>query len=275
MVFVTKFDGRTQPFNRGKIISTCLRMGISHHQSSEIAGRIEKEATDGITTKEILRKIFLYAKKYRPEIKDRTDLRGALAALRSKPDFEMFVSFILKEYGYEVQTNQIVSGKCVDHEIDVIAKKGNEILLVEVKHHEQYHTYTGLPVFLEVRSELEDLMEGYKIKKNRINFTKALIVCNTKISEHAERYAVCRDMGYISWKLPRERNLEQVIEDGKLYPITLLKGMDMMTQDRLISKGIVLLKQLVQMNENELAKKTGIEQSKIKNLVRKAKEIIS
>ena len=197
-----------------------------------------------------------------------------LGALRSKPDFEMFVALVLKEYGYEVQTNQIVSGKCVEHEIDVIAKKGNETILVEAKHHEQYHTYTGLSVFLEVQAELEDLMEGYKIRKNKINFTKALIVCNTKISDHAERYATCRDIGYISWKLPKEKNLEQVIEDGKLYPITLLKGVDMITQDRLIGKGIILVKQLIEMNENELVKKTGIEKTKARDLVRKAKELL-
>jgi len=274
MVFVTKFDGRTQPFNKGKIINTCLRMGINRQQASEVANRIEKEANNGITTKEILRRIFLYAKKYRPEIKDRKDLRSAIAALRSKPDFEIFVSLILKEYGYEVQTNQIIDGKCVEHEIDVIAKKDNEIILVEAKHHEQYHTYTGLSVFLEVNSELEDLMEGYKIRKNKINFTKALIVCNTKISDHAERYAICRDIGYISWKLPMEKNLEQVVEDGKLYPITLLKGMDMITQDRLIGKGIILVKQLIKMDENELVKKTGIEKGKAKDILRKAKELL-
>jgi Holliday junction resolvase-like predicted endonuclease len=275
MVFVTKFDGRTQPFIKGKIINTCLRIGVGHQQAVEITNRIEREASNGITTKEVLKKIFDYAKKYKPEIKDRTDLRSAIAALRSKPDFEIFVSLLLKEYGYEVQTNQIVDGKCVDHEIDAIAKKDNEIILVEAKHHEQYHTYTGVSVFLEVQAELEDLMEGYRIKKNKINFTKALVVCNTKISEHAERYATCRDIGYISWKLPKEKNLEQVIEDGKLYPITLLRGLDIQTQDRLVSKGILLLKQLIEMNVNEIAKKTGIEQTRIKNLVRKAKELLS
>lgn len=274
MVFVTKFDGRTQHFNKGKIINTCLRIGVGHQQASEIANKIEREASNGITTKEILRRIFLYAKKYKPEIKDRTDLRGAIAALRSKPDFEIFVSLLLKEYGYEVQINQIVDGKCVDHEIDAIAKKDNEIILVEAKHHEQYHTFTGVSVFLEVQAELEDLIEGHRYGKNKINFSKALIVCNTKISEHAERYATCRDIGYISWKLPKERNLEQVIEDGKLYPITLLKGLDIQTQDKLVSKGIILLKQLVEMNENEIVKRTGIEQSRIKNLVKKARELL-
>jgi hypothetical protein len=274
MVFVTKFDGRTEPFIKGKVISTCMRMGVSQQQAGEIAKRIERELYNGIPTKEVLKKIFNYVKAYKPEVKNRTDLREAISLLRSKPDFELFVFMLLKEYGYEIQPNQIVNGKCVDHEIDCIAKKGNETILVEAKHHEQYHTYTGVSVFLEVQAELEDLIEGYRFRKNKINFTKALVVCNTKISEHAERYAICRDIGYISWKLPKEKNLEQVIEEGKLYPITILKGLDIQTQDKLVSKGIVLLKQLTELGENEIFRRTRMDREKINILVRKARELL-
>ena len=274
MVIVTKFDGRKQPLNKGKIIRTCLRMHVTHQQANEIAKRIEKEAYDGISTKEILRKIFSYIKKYRPELKNRKDLRGAIAFLRSKPDFEQFISLLLKEYGYEIETNQIIPGKCVEHEIDVIARKKNEILFVEVKHHFQYHTYTGVSVFLEVQAEFEDLVEGYKTGKHKIKFNKALIVCNTKISEHAKRYAVCRGIRHIAWRYPEEKSLEKMIEEKKLYPITILKSLDMSIQTKLADKGIILLKQLVEMNLDELVKKTRIEKVKIKGLIKKAKELL-
>jgi transcriptional regulator NrdR family protein len=64
MIFVTKFDGRKQPFDKSKIIRTCLRMHASLEQAKEIADKIEKKIYDGIPTKKILRMIFTYLKKY-------------------------------------------------------------------------------------------------------------------------------------------------------------------------------------------------------------------
>lgn len=273
-MFVTKFDGRKQPFNKEKIVRTCLRMHANLQQANDTANKIEKELYDGITTKEILQKIFKYLQEYKPEIKHQIDLREAIALLRPKPDFEQFISLLLKEYGYRIETNRIVAGRCVEHEIDAIARKNNETFLVEIKHHFQPHTYTGVSIFLEVQAELEDLMEGYRWKKNNINFNKALVVCNTKISDHAKQYAICRSIGHIGWKFPEEMGLEQMIEEKRFYPITSLKDLDLQTQAKLGDNGIVLLKQLVEISLNEIIGKTKIEKQKIEKLVKRAREIL-
>jgi len=271
MVFVIKFDGSKQVFEKGKIVRTCLRMHATIQQANDVANKIEKEAYDGITTKEILKKIFTHLQRYKPELKHQIDLRDAIAMLRPKPDFEQFVSLLLKEYGYEMETNQIIPGKCVEHEIDAVARKNKETVLIEVKHHLQPHTYTGLSIFLEVQAKLEDLLDGYRIGRNRVNFNKVLVVCNTKISDHAERYAICRGIQHIGWRYPEKKSLEQMIEEKKFYPITFLKDLDMGTQVKLGDKGIVLLKQLVEMNLNEIIRKTGVKKEKIAVLVKKAK----
>ena len=93
-----------------------------------------------------------------------------------------------------IQMNQIVPGRCVEHEIDAIANKDKETILVEVKHHFQFHTYTGVSVFLEVQAELEDLIDGFQNKRHNSDFSKALVVCSTKISDHAKRYALCKNI---------------------------------------------------------------------------------
>lgn len=273
MIFVTKFDGRKQVFNKGKIVRTCLRMRANLEQANDVANKIEEELYDGITTKEILRKVFSYLKEYKPEVRHRIDLREAIALLRPKPDFEQFVSLLLKEYGYRIETNQIIAGKCVEHEIDAVARRNNEILLVEVKHHLQSHTYTGLHIFLEVQAVLEDLLEGYRWKKNNINFNKALVVCNTKISDHARDYAVCKGIDHIGWRFPEEKGLEQMVEEKRFYPVTLLKDLDADTQTKLGDNGIVLLKQLLEMNSNEIFKKTKVDRQKIEKLIKKTREI--
>ena len=274
MIFVTKADGRKQPFDKSKIIRTCLRMHATEQQARAVANKVESKIYDGIPTKKVLQLIFAFLKEYKPEVAHEIDLREAIGLLRPKPDFEVFVLLLLKEFGYAVAGAQLMKGKCVEHEIDAVALKDGEVVYVEVKHHFMHHTYTGLSVFLESRAVLEDLMEGYKERVNRINFNKALVVCNTKFSEHALQYAGCRGIDYIGWRAPDDQGLEWMIEEKKLYPITILKNLDKGVEEKLGDAGIVLLKQMVECNIDELWRKTRIPRDRLEKIVKRAGEVL-
>ena len=273
-LYVTKADGSRQPFQKDKIIRTCLRMNATLSEAQSIADKIEARIYDGIPTKEILKMIFRYMKKYRPAVKHQIDLREAIARLRPKPDFEIYVGLILKSLGYKTKHNLILNGKCVDHEIDVVAWKGSEILYVEVKHHFNPHTYTGLDVFLEVNSTFNDLKEGFRLGKQPYNFSKALVVCNTKVSEHGRRYAECRKIEHIGWKYPPGEALEDIIEKYKLYPITMLKELTPSVEALLADRGILTLKDLINKRPSDISKRVGIPTRQIKELQSKAVEIL-
>ena len=273
MIYVTKADGSKQPFDKQKIINTCLRLQATPEQAQSIADKIEARAYDGIPTKKILQMVFQYMKKYRPAIGYQIDLRQAIAMLRSKPDFEIFVAKLFEAMGYGVETNLIIQGKCIEHEIDVVARKEEEVILVEVKHHVNHHTYSGLDVFLQLNSTLEDLREGYEIGKNNFRFTKATLICNTKVSEHAKRYALCKGLEFIAWKFPPEKGLERIIEEYKLYPITFLKEIERNEAYKLADVGIVTIKQLLDYTE-KISRKTGINERRIRELQRAAKIIL-
>lgn len=273
MVLVTKVDGSKQEFDRNKVINTCLRLRISREEAEEIADKIEGRLYDGIGTHKILQMVFAYAKKHRPEVAHRTDLRQAISLMRSKPDFEEFVRIILREHGYDVEPNKILEGGCVEHEIDAVARKGGDVFFVEAKHHVDHHSYTGLHVFLESFAAFEDLVEGSKLGKNNYQFTKLMVVCNTKISDHAKRYAECRGIEHIGWNYPEKLNLSELIESRKLYPITILKGLDSYTQTRLGDNNIVILKQLAEPDVKKLSS-LGIGKSKAIELIRKAKALV-
>ncbi|MGC8812389.1 MAG: restriction endonuclease [Candidatus Aenigmatarchaeota archaeon] len=274
MFFVVKADGRKEEFKREKVIRTCLRMGTSQEQAEMVAKEIEKRIYDGIETRKILKMIFKLLQKFRPEVKYQIDLREAISLLRPKPDFERFVQLLLEEYGYEIMPNQIIQGYCVDHEIDAVAKKGDQTILVEIKHHYNHHAYTGKDVFLEAQAILEDLVEGRKTAKNSVDFNKILVVCNTKFSDHAKKYAFCKGIDFIGWRYPEEKGLERLIEEKKLYPITILKSLDRESKERLGDSGIVLLKQLAEESLEEIHKKTKIPEKKLKAFIKNAKEIL-
>ncbi|MCW4015637.1 MAG: ATP cone domain-containing protein [Candidatus Bathyarchaeota archaeon] len=274
-VFVTKYDGTKQAFDRKKILRTCVRMGATQEAAELIADQIESRLYDGISTKKILQLVFRYLKKHKPVVKYQIDLRRALSLMNSTPDFERFIQLLLSEHGYKVSPSQIIRGRCGEHEVDAVATKDGKTCFVEVKHHYKYHTPTNLDVSRIARAVFEDVTEGYELGTNNLKIDYAMIVCNTKLSEHAKRYADCRGITHIGWSSPKNHDLQTMIEEKKLYPITLLKGLSADTKNKLTSKDIFLLKQLTQKTTPELKHQTHIPQEKLQSILGNARAILS
>lgn len=274
-VFVTKFDGTKQPYNRAKIIKTSTRMGASRQVAESIADYVETRLYDGIETKKILQMIFRKLKKHKPSVKHQIDLRRALSLLRSAPDFEVFVQMLLAEHGYNVTPNRIIRGKCVEHEVDGIVKKDGKTAILEVKHHFYHHTPTNLDVSRISRAVFEDVTEGNDHGFNDLKLDYAMIVCNTKLTDHAKRYADCRGIKHIGWSAPKNHDLQTMIEEKRFYPVTYLRGLRVDSRKRLTSKGIVTLKQLVGENPKQLRRKTGISRDKLELIISKAQQVLS
>jgi hypothetical protein len=274
-VFVTKANGTKQLFDKEKIVRTCLRMGATRAVAESIAEGIEAKVYEGINTKKILQMIFIKVRKHRPSTKHQIDLRKALGLLNPVPDFEFFVQTLLREHGYTVTPNQIIRGRCVEHEVDAIARKDGVTFIVEVKHHFSYHTPTSLDVGRISRAVFEDVTEGFNLGLNNLKIDSSMIVCNTKLSEHAKRYAECRGINHIGWSSPPSHDLETMIEERQLYPITYLRRLNRVTRRRLLSNGIILLKQLIEMNPKELGKQTGIPKKDLELIIRRSRAILS
>lgn len=274
-VWVTKANGTREEFSKWKIVRTCLRMGASQETAETIADEIESRLYDGIATRRILQMIYSRLRKCKPVMKLQIDLRRSLSLLRSAPDFERYIQLLLSEHGYAVTPNQIIRGRCVEHEVDAVATKDGRTCIVEVKHHYKYHTPTGLDVSRISRAVFEDLTEGHPLGHNNLKIDYAMIVCNTKLSDHAKRYANCRGIAHIGWSSPKNQDLQTMIQQKKLYPITILKGLTPTTRNKLTSNDIILLKQLTERNTTELRRQTGISKQKLGLLVDNARAILS
>ena len=272
---VTKANGKNEAFSKWKVVRTCLRLGATQETAKTIADEIESRLYEGITTRTILQMIYRRLKKRKPVMKLQTDLRRSLSLLRSAPDFEQYIHILLAEHGYEVTPNQIIRGKCVEHEVDAIAQKNGKTCIVEVKHHYKYHTPTSLDVTRISRAVFEDLTEGHQLGHNNLKIDYAMIVCNTKLSEHAKRYANCRNIKHISWSSPPKQDLQTMIETKKLYPITILKGLNTNTLNKLTSNKIIMLKQLTERTIPDLRRQTVIPKEKLRSMVDSAKAILS
>jgi hypothetical protein len=270
-VFVTKADGSRQLWVREKVVRTCLRMGANSKVAFEVAEKIEGRLYNGISTQIILRMIFRFMRKYKPEIGRLFDLRRGLSLMNPKPEFELFVQVLLMHNGFEVRPSQILKGKCVEHEVDAIARKEGVTYFVEAKHHLSYHSLTGLDESRIARAILEDVNEGFTPSRFDWKIDRAMIVTNTKYSEHAIRYGKCRNILQIGWSSPENLGLQTMIEEKRLYPLSCLKDLSGEIRMRLVESGIVLIGQLFSENLYELAKKTRIPQDTLSKIVEKAK----
>jgi len=67
MIMVKKRDGRKEPFVAEKIVVSAIKSGAPADVARDIASDIEKNATDGIATKELKKKVLGTLKAKNPE----------------------------------------------------------------------------------------------------------------------------------------------------------------------------------------------------------------
>ena len=274
MKYVTKADGSLQPFDRGKVRRTLRNMGLGEEDADRIAAEIEEAVPDGVKTAAVLRLIRTGASAVRPAVAHRTNLRRALALIRPKPDFEEFVRVLLREHGYQVETGCVLAGRCGEHEVDAIARKNGVTTFVEVKHHRSYHRMTGLDEGRIARAIVEDLQEGFRSGRCTVAIDNALIVCNTKLSEHAKRYATCRGIGHIGWDYPEEQNLKAMIQETQSYPVTIVAGVNPSIATRLATGGFLTAKQVAYGDATAISRAAGIPLREVLLIAGRARAIL-
>ena len=268
-MLVKKADGSLQLFDREKVVRTCLRMGANRQVAYEVAEKVERRLYKGISTAKILQMIFQFMRRYKPGVGNLFDLRKGLSLMVSKPEFEVFVQVLLAHNGFEVTPNQLLDGRCVEHEVDAIARKNGVTFFVEAKHHSSYHTQTGLDESRIARAVLEDVIEGFALGKSDQKIDRAMIVTNTRYSDHAIQYGKCRDILQIGWSSPTDHGLQNMIEGNNLLPLSCLRGLSIDARMKLANSGIVLFEQIIEEDTGGLARKTGLPREVIKNIKEK------
>jgi hypothetical protein len=266
---VKKADGSLQLFDGEKVVRTCLRMGAERQVAYEVAEKVERRLYDGIPTAVILRMIFQFMRRRKPGVGNLFDLRKGLSLMSSKPEFEVFVRVVLRRNGFEVSPNQVLKGKCVEHEVDGIARKNGVTYFVEAKHHVRYHAPTGLDESRIARAVLEDVVEGFALGKSSFKIDRAMIVTNTRFSEEAVQYGRCRDILQIGWSSPVNRGLQDLVEGVNVLPLSCVRGLGVDARLKLAESGIVLFEQVMSENAEELARKTGLPQEFLRHLKEK------
>jgi hypothetical protein len=234
---VLKATGRIEPFSEEKLRLSIQRAGIPDVLRNEVVSNIKNNLYDNIPTSEIYKQIlsFLQNSAY-PLNHTRYSLRQAIMDLGPTGyPFEDYVSEILKLEGYSTQVRQTLQGKCISHEIDIVAQKNNIKSMVECKFHNSPGARSQIHVSLYTKARFDDVKE-----KN--NLTETWLITNTKITQDALDYALCSSMKVISWDYPQKGSFRELIEKHNLYPITTFAGLSQNQKQLLTENHVILAK---------------------------------
>ncbi|MBE8538531.1 restriction endonuclease [Geoglobus acetivorans] len=262
-ISVIKRDGRIEEYSPLKIKRTITKAGIDSKTATKIIEELEERLYDGITTDEILSIVLDLLGKHKGFSGKIYDLKGSLYKLGPAGyEFEKFVARLLEEHGYKTSTNQMVRGKCVEHEIDIIAEKDGTRYLVECKFH-NIPIYTGLKEVMYTYARFLDIDE----------FDGVWLFTNTKFSDEAKKYGKCRGVKLTGWNYPKREGIEFLLTSKNLYPITLL-DVNKHVLDTLVMSGIIFCKDAMNAGIDGL-KKAGLSNRDAKRVFHMAREVLA
>lgn len=244
MLHVLKATGIEEPFSEEKLRTSIQRAGIPQEIEEQVISHVKQKLYDSIPTSTIYHHVKEFLKTSpHPYTVGKFSLKQAIMDLGPTGyPFEDYIADILKTKGYETSVRSIILGKCVSHEIDVIARKGpptgGEKIMIEAKFHNMPGTKTNVHVALYTHARFEDV-------RPKEQFTAVWLITNTKITQDAISYAECNNMRIISWDYPHGESLRDLVQNEGLIPITALTTLSTSHKSTLAASGIVLVKDIL------------------------------
>lgn len=259
---IRKADGTVESFDGSKLEASLHRAGAGSHTAERIRKTIEKTLGSGVGTHEIYRRAFTLLRSETRAAAARYSLRRALFDFGpSGHPFEDFVAEIFRKEGWEVEWRKTIPGKCIAHEVDVYAKKGNEHLAAELKYHNDPNYKTDVKVALYVKARFDDIWHCDPNVSATCPIDRGYLITNTKFTTSAIEFAECSNIGLIGWSYPSEGNLYDRIIAAGIYPITALTSLRKSEKRLLVEQGIVTTEQLEK--KREVLRKLAIPLSRV------------
>jgi hypothetical protein len=245
---ITKASGESELFDISKLKRSLENAGADSDVIEKIAADIRQWLEDGDTTKKIYARAYSLLHHKNGVSALRYKLKNALIEFGPTGyPFERFVGEVFKKLGYKTEVGQIVQGRCITHEVDVIATKDYTQNLIECKFAQSQGSRIGVQVPLYVRSRMEDIIE----KRQHMDEFKGMkfsgwVVTNNRFSSDSIDYSKCVGLHLIAWDYPQGNGLKEIILKENVFPVTILNHLDITEKENLIEKGIVTCAQLLE-----------------------------
>ena len=254
---IYKASGERVKFSLEKLRNSLKKSGADTVTIKQILDTVRDELYQGISTQEIYNRAFALLKKKKSVFASRYKLKKAIYELGPTGfPFEKFFAAVMQEDGYSTIVGSIMQGKCVSHEIDVVAKKDSAFIIAECKFHSDNARKCDVKIPLYIHSRYQDILATQSPNKPK----EGWVVTNTQFTKDASIYGKCVGLYLLSWDYPVNNALRDRIDRLGAYPITVSTLLSKREKDFLLSRDIVLLKQLK--NDNFYLDHLGISENR-------------
>lgn len=275
-IIVIKKNGEETVYDAGKLRNSLSKAGASEAETHKVVEVVEANLFDKVPTS----KIYQFAHS---QLKKQKSLRAAGrfrlkdAVLKLGPSgypFEIFVGKLFESFGFSTQVGIMVQGKCVKHEVDVVARRAGEMCIVETKFKGDFKGKTPVQVPLYIHSRFSDIRNKWAADHpNEELDIRGFVVTNTRFTLDAITYAECVGLQVISWDYPDGGSLKHFIDLSGLHPLTSLHSLKRFEQVKLMEQGIVLCNELE--SNQQLMIENGIAENRIKKILAEAELLIT
>lgn len=269
--------GGVKNYSSHHVKRSCTRAGFSEEEAEEIESRVFERAWEKITTRKLSSIVYSEMKKISEVYALRYRLRESIADLNPNyHEFEKYITKVLDMDGFDADWSPRPKpqGECIEHEIDVVAKAHGETFVVECKHHYHHHRFTGLDIPMRQFARLEDLRRGHSHGiSNSVSADRAWVIVNTKLSDHAKRYAECKNVRMTAWKYSNEGySLDDLVERNNAYPVTMLRPPHHVRTE-LSKKDVLTVQDLMSLTDAQVDS-INVKNGVLKNLQRTSENLV-
>lgn len=270
---VVKHCGDIVEFNEEKLRNSLMKSGANKEVVDRILKTIEGQMYEGITTKQIYKLAFLWLKKSAKSNAARYNLKAAIRMLGPAGFFfEKYIARLFAAEHYEIKSNLILKGHCVNHEIDLLVKKNNVVSMVECKFHMGEDASSDVKVPMYIFSRFNDLKPNkHPIFSGRDSIAHCWIVTNNRFTSDAINFANCSKINLLSWNYPPDNNLKTRNDNNRLYPVTCLTTLTHAEKEKLLILDVILVKEL--RNNSDALEKIGLSSNRIRNVLKEVNSL--
>ena len=271
-ISITKKSGETVAFDAEKLKQSLIQSGASQNDTDYISKTISDNIVDGMSTRKIYKLAYQLLRKRSTKVAGKYRLKKAIFDMGPTGyPFEHLVGELIKLKGYATKTGQILNGKCVQHEVDVFAKKADKTIFVECKFHNDVRKKSDVKVSLYVSSRFNDLKKKFELNTDNLHKYEGWLITNTRFTKDAIEYGVCAGLTMISWDYPAHGNLRQLIDSSGFHPITTMQSITKKEKEFLMDNEIILCRQIL--SHEDILRKIGIKENRISKIISEANQI--
>lgn len=271
---IRKASGDQEPFSENKLENSLKRAGADDRAVRTIISEIKPWLYNGVSTKKIYKKALKLLTSYKSGLAARYSLKKAIMDLGPTGfPFEHFMGQLLQHLGFKTEVGQLLEGKCVTHEVDVVATGDKVQYFVECKFYNSQGKYADVKIPLYIHSRFNDIVDKRKNLPEYKDFIfKGWLITNTRFTSDAMDYGRCAGLKLMSWDFPAGHSLKNIIEREGLFPVTALTTLKKEQKQILLEKGIVLCSQIVR--QTGILNKLGLSENKKKKIMEEINDVL-